>query len=232
MTSLILALIVLLATHFGPSRAPIRDPLVAKIGEGPFLGLYSLVTVAVLVWVVLAYRAAPFGAPIWSLGAVGAGLAWAAGLAGVVLIVTGVSGPNPTAVANQGRFRPGAGQARGILRVTRNPVMWGVGLWALGHLAANGEAKVAVTMLALFVLSAGGTLTIDAKMAARKPEAFAALKAETSNLPFAALLAGRQSWAAMAKEVGVTRPLAAIVVYVLLVLVHRWIAGVPLIGLG
>lgn len=230
MTNLILALAGLLITHFVPSRAPIRSAITGKIGEKPFLGLYSLVTVAMLVWVVLAYRGAPPGVVWWQLGSLGAGLAYALSLLGVILIVTGVSGPNPTAVANQAKFSADSVRVAGALRITRNPVMWGVGLWALGHLAANGEAKVVVTMLALFILSAGGTLPLDAKMADRKPEAFGKLKAETSNVPFLALATGRQSWSGMAKEIGITRPLIAVVIFILFILVHRWIAGVPLIG--
>lgn len=230
MTNLILALVGLLVSHFALSRAPIRQAIAGRIGEKPFLGLYSAITIVFLVWVVLAYRAASPGVVWWQLGSLGAGLAYALSLLGVILIVTGVSGPNPTAVANQPKFSADSVRVAGALRITRNPVMWGVGLWALGHLAANGEAKVVVTMLALFILSAGGTIPLDAKMAARKPEAFAALKAETTNLPFLALLTGRQSWSAMAKEIGVTRPLVAVIVFILFILIHRWIAGVPLVG--
>jgi len=230
MTPLFLALAGLLISHFALSRAPIRDAITARIGEKPFLGLYSLITVVFLVWVVLAYRAAESGIVWWQLGSFGVGVAYALSLLGVILLVTGVSGPNPTAVANQPKFSADSVQVVGVLRITRNPVMWGMGLWALGHLAANGEAKVVITMVALFILSAGGTLPLDAKMAARKPEAFAALKAETTNLPFLALLTGRQSWSATAREIGITRPLAAVAVFILFIVVHRWIAGVPLIG--
>ena len=28
---------------------------------------------------------------------------------------------------------------RGVLRITRNPVMWGIGLWAVAHMVPNGD---------------------------------------------------------------------------------------------
>ena len=58
LVSLAAASIALLGTHFALSH-PLRASLVKAIGEGPFLGLYSLVAAACMVWMVVAFRAAP-----------------------------------------------------------------------------------------------------------------------------------------------------------------------------
>ena len=51
-------------------------------------------------------------------------------------VVIGLTTPNPTAVAQEGRV----GQPpRGIVRITRHPFLTGVGLWALLHLISNGD---------------------------------------------------------------------------------------------
>jgi uncharacterized membrane protein len=64
-----------------------------------------------------------------------------------VLVVTGVTTPNPTALgADRLLDRPNV--TRGIVRVSRNPLLWGVGLWALAHMAVTGD----LASLALFAM--------------------------------------------------------------------------------
>src|SRR5215211_5150001 len=56
-----------LGTHFLLSH-PLRTPLVSRMGEGPFRGLYSLValiTFGIMVW---AYRRAGDQQPLWLPG--------------------------------------------------------------------------------------------------------------------------------------------------------------------
>jgi uncharacterized membrane protein len=45
-----------------------------------------------------------------------------------LLVVIGLTTPNPTSVAQEGRL---AQPPQGIVRVTRHPFLTGVGLWAL-----------------------------------------------------------------------------------------------------
>jgi uncharacterized membrane protein len=53
-----------------------------------------------------------------------------------LLVVIGLTTPNPTAFAQEGRV----GQPpQGIVRVTRHPFLTGVGLWALVHRIGNGD---------------------------------------------------------------------------------------------
>jgi hypothetical protein len=68
------------STHFLLSH-PLRKPLVDATGNAAFLGIYSAVAAVTLGWLALAYRAAPAGAPLWS---VGDGL-WAAATAVMLL---------------------------------------------------------------------------------------------------------------------------------------------------
>jgi uncharacterized membrane protein len=79
----------------------------------------------------------------------------------------------------------------------------------------------------LAVLALGGTLAIDAKRRASDPAGFARLAAITSNLPFAAMLAGRARLSFA--DLGWWRLLAAALIYFVFVLAHRFIAGVALV---
>lgn len=58
LVSLAAASAAFVGTHFALPH-PLRAPLVGKIGENAFLGLYSLVAAACIVWMVIAFRAAP-----------------------------------------------------------------------------------------------------------------------------------------------------------------------------
>lgn len=58
LVSLAAASIALVGMHFALSH-PLRAPLVKALGEGAFLGLYSLVAAACMIWMVFAFRAAP-----------------------------------------------------------------------------------------------------------------------------------------------------------------------------
>src|SRR4249920_3674440 len=61
MTMLIAAAGAFLAIHLLISGTRVRDGIVAVIGEGPYLGLFSLASLATIVWMVMAFRAASAG---------------------------------------------------------------------------------------------------------------------------------------------------------------------------
>lgn len=64
---LLIAATAFVGTHFLMSH-PLRAPLVSRLGEKGFLGLYSLVAAATMIWMILAYRAAPVTPMLWPVG--------------------------------------------------------------------------------------------------------------------------------------------------------------------
>src|SRR5881394_2700620 len=121
---LALATGVFLVTHFVPST-PMRGAITRSLGERGYLGLYVLVAFATIGWMVYAYHRAPVQ-PLWPalrlLPAIAMPFAF-------ILVVCGVASRNPSGVG-QGKALKGEEPARGILRVTRHPVQWGILLWA------------------------------------------------------------------------------------------------------
>ena len=85
--------------------------------------------------------------------------------------------------------------ARGIIRVTRHPVMWGIMLWAGAHILARGELKSTIFFGTFLVLAAAGTRLQDARKARTHGEDWKRFAALTSNLPFAAIAEGRNRFA-------------------------------------
>ncbi|MDP6926116.1 MAG: NnrU family protein, partial [Rhodospirillales bacterium] len=59
LTLLSLATLAFLGSHFLMSSQPVRDPLVKKLGQNGFLSFYTIVSIPLMVWLVLAYSNAP-----------------------------------------------------------------------------------------------------------------------------------------------------------------------------
>ena len=117
---------------------------------------------------------------------------------------------------------------KGMVRITRHPFLWGVALWALGHLIVNGDRASLVLFGSLLALAVFGTASIDAKRRRKLGATWDAFAAQTSNLPFAAILSGRQSL--KLGEIGLWRLVGAVAVWAGLIFAHRFVAGVPVVG--
>jgi uncharacterized membrane protein len=142
----------------------------------------------------------------------------------VVLAVVGLTTPSPTATGGSGALERGDA-ARGILRVTRHPFLFGVALWAAMHLLLNGDGASLVFFAALLALGLIGPPSIDAKRRRAFGERWARFAAQTSIVPFAAIVAGRNRVAA--GEIGVWRIAVAVLVAVALLVFHGRLFGVP-----
>lgn len=226
LSALFAAMVGFVGAHFLLSWPRVRSRLVAALGERPFLGGYALVSVLFLAWAIMAYRAAPF-VGIWELGLAGRFVAAVLMPIALVLAVIGLTTPNPTAVGGE-RLRDANRAARGIVTITRHPFLWGTALWAVAHLAANGDAAAAMLFGGMLTLSLGGMAAIDHKRLLRLADAWQAFAAKTSVVPFAAVAAGRVKvdW----KGIGFWRPALGIALYLVLLFSHRWLFGVSVLA--
>ncbi len=124
-------------SHLALSSLPVRQRIVARIGEDAFRGLYSLVAFAFfvpLVWTFFAHKHA--GRWLWIVER-GPGLRWTMyvgmGLAFVMLVASLVR-PSPAAVV------PGDPAPRGVYRITRHPLVMALAVFGALHLLPNGSA--------------------------------------------------------------------------------------------
>lgn len=225
MLELLLAAAIWILTHLGISSTALRQRLVGTLGESAYLGVYSLVAAMALTFLILSWAHAP--RDIWLWAPAGWHVWWSLVLMllACILLVLGVLSPNPTSVGQDNYLsRPEA--ARGIVRVTRHPVQWAFLLWAVAHVPANGDLATLVLLFAIAVVAGAGPLLIDRRRARSHPEGWAHFGAVTSNVPFAAIIQGRNRLAL--RELGWFRLLLALAVYLLIIVSHRWIAGVPI----
>ncbi len=216
------AALAFVGAHLALSSAAVRPRLIEALGEGGFRIAYSAIALVTLVWLIRAVGDAPrlilWPETAWARWAPILAMPFAS-----ILLVAGLTSPSPTAMGGEARDEKPAALT-GILAVTRHPVMWAVALWALAHLAANGDAAHAMTFAAFAALALGGMAHIDRRRAAEMGAAWGPIALTTSTLPFAALAAGRArfEWRAL----GPWRALGGLALYAALFAAHPWIAGV------
>jgi uncharacterized membrane protein len=118
----IIGLVVFLGAHVFVSMRERRAALIASIGRGPYLGLFTLVSVIGLV--LIGYGFARYRAegliPVWYPPA------WTRHI--VVALMW------PASIALVAAYIPGD-----IKRVLKHPFLVGVKIWAAAHLCANGD---------------------------------------------------------------------------------------------
>ncbi len=209
MTMLVAATIAFLATHF-VSSTPLRPALVRAIGEWPYRGAYSLMALAALGWMIWAYAAAPRELLF-------AGWREAPYIAMPFVFVLLACGywRNPTMVGAD-RLLKSEDPARGMIRITRHPIMWGIMLWAAAHIVARGDAKSLVFFGGFIVLAGLGTLLMDARKKTNPDwPRFAAV---TSHIPFVAIAQGRNriAWG----EIGWLRPAIGLAAFCAVLIFH------------
>ncbi|MFO1420916.1 MAG: NnrU family protein [Candidatus Competibacteraceae bacterium] len=181
-------------SHLGLAGSRLRGRLVARLGENGFQGLYVLLAALALGILFVAYRGASHHVDLWSPGPVLCHLPLLAMPLALILIAGGALIPDSSATRMTDVLER-SDLARGVLRVTRHPVMWGVGLWAAVHILANGDLASLLFFGSFLLTALVGAWHLDRAMATTGGERWRHFAAVTSFLPFAALLTGRQRWA-------------------------------------
>lgn len=185
MVLLVLGLAVFVGIHLVPSVPSLRQALVARLGERPYRAVFSLVSFVGLGLLIAGKANAAFVA-LWQPPAAGRYVA------GVLMPFAFVL----LAAANM----PG-----NVKHFTRHPMLWGVTLWAGGHLAANGDLASVILFGGL-----GAYSLFDMWSANRR----GARKSET-RYP-------------LTRDLAVVA--AGLVAYVAFLLLHPYLFGVPAVG--
>jgi uncharacterized membrane protein len=188
-SELLAALTVFMAAHMIPAVPAVRSRLVAWLGRRAYLALYSLLSVALLGWLVVAAQRAEtvvlwIPAP-WQ--------AWVPALLmplALFLVIAGLATPNPLSVS----LRPTSGMSLpgSIVAVTRHPVLWGFLIWAVSHVPPNGDLSALILFGSMALFAAAGMVILDARARKRLgADEWTRLAGETLAIPFLAIIAGR-----------------------------------------
>ena len=231
MSNLIAAALVFVLTHHIPAVKPVRAALVAALGEGLYILLYSLVSLGVLIWLFWAFLEAPY-VELWPYQEWARWLALVVMVPACILLVAGSTTPNPLSVgwgtAGYDPSRPG------IVSVTRHPVMWAFALWAAAHIPVNGEAAAVILFTLMLGLSLTGPKSLDVKRRAKLgEETWQRLAGPTSSVPFAAMglwrAGAKNAWRqapATLNQIGWGRLLGGAALYLVFLYGHPVLFGV------
>ena len=218
MEMLLLACAVFLATHFVPST-PLRGVLVHSLGQWGYTGVYSAIAFGMIGWMSWAYARAPIE-PLWP------GVRWLPAVVlpfAFVLLACGIFARNPTIVGAD-KLLKSTEPARGMIRVTRHPVMWSFILWALAHLLARAELGAIVFFGTFLLLAALGAVLMDERKARSLGEDWQRFAAVTSYFPFLAIAQGRNKF--RAAEIGWRNPSIGLALYALFFWFHPLLFGI------
>ena len=211
---LIVATAAFVLTHL-VSATPLRPKLVAALGEWPYRGLYSAAAFLTLGWMIWAFAHAPREA-LWHGWRLLPLLVMPIAL---ILVASGYR-RNPTMVGGDALLKSEE-PARGMIRITRHPIMWGIMLWAAAHIVASGERKSLVFFGGFLLVALLGTLSLERRK--RADPNWLRFARATSHVPFVAIAQGRNRlvWG----EIGWMRPLIGLVALAVLIALHPWLFG-------
>lgn len=200
-------------SHFAMSH-PLRATMVRAMGEKGFSIAYSVVSFATLAWVYFAFTMAP-PADLPGSGEIGWIAATIITWPAMVLLAGSFVGnpalPTPLAEA-QARAEP-----KGVFRVTRHPMMWAIGLWALSHMVLFWSTRTMIAAFAMGTLALVGSKLQDGKKAKLMGEAWGEWSRKTSWWP----RLGRIF------SVGTIPLLAGTALWLAGSWIHLWRAGIP-----
>jgi uncharacterized membrane protein len=189
MTEFSLALSVFLAAHLIPTSPGLRSRLIATMGRTTYLSAYSVLSLGLLAWLILAAkRAEPV--LLWHPAPWQWHVPFLAMPVAAFLLISGLAWPNPLSISLRSGEEPGP-----IVAITRHPVLWGFLIWAASHVPPNGSLVAVLLFGGMAAFSILGFFLLDLKARRRMgADRWHARSAGTSSVPFSALLQGRASW--------------------------------------
>ncbi len=190
----------------------IEPKLRAKLGDAAFLGLYSLIALALFVPLMTVYFGNRHAGPwLWvvTVGPVLRALLYLGMTLGLVLAVGSLLRPSPASLV------PNApAEVRGVYRVTRHPLVLGLALiWAL-HLIPNASTADVAFFGGFLVFSLGGARHQDLRKLHAGDAKIREFIAATSFLPFGRGFGGLADLPPLAIVLGVVAALGV-----------RWLHG-------
>jgi uncharacterized membrane protein len=185
---LTLASFLFVGRHFLLLSTSVRARLVAIFRLKPFLALYSVISIALFAWMLLAYGDAP-AVKLWDPLLGFKHLSLTLMLFACLFVVGGYMTRNPAALDIDGKssnYYP-----KGVLKITRHPILWGISFWGISHIFANGEVAKLILFGSLTILALGGARHIDIRRRQEMGDIWRGYEDKTSYFPLQAIILGK-----------------------------------------
>jgi uncharacterized membrane protein len=210
-------------THVIGSSRPIRTRLIRSIGIWGFKGLYSLVALATFVPLCFVYFSHKHAGPLLFVASSGHRMAThALMLVAIIVVLQSLVTPSPltTLAEMTGSFRA---RARGIQHVTRHPQNFGFAIFGFAHALSNPSVGDCLFFGGFVVYGILSAVHQDRRTLATGREEIRQFQSDTSFVPFAAILSGKQRLALA--EYNRIALVISVIVFILLRLVHSKLFG-------
>jgi len=179
-------------THIVGSTVPVRTFLIDKLGLSGFKGVYSLVSFATFVPLCYVYFTNQHaGRLLFTPPANMYLITEVLMILGFVVLVQGLTTRSPlsTEAEMSGEYPE---RARGIQRITRHPGNFGFAIIAFAHMLSNAYVGEWIFFGGFVVYTVLSAVHQDRRTLASGREEVARYQSETSAIPFAAILKGKQ----------------------------------------
>jgi uncharacterized membrane protein len=210
-------------THIIGSSIPVRTFFIRRVGNLGFKGIYSLVALATFIPLCYFYfNHKHAGYLLYSSGKFMQLPAQLLMLAAFIILLQGLVSANPmtTQAELSGRFKS---SGQGIQRITRHPQNVSFGLFGLAHLLVNPYMGDWIFFGGFIVYGIVSAMHQDRRLLATGSVQVKDFLADTSAIPFAAIIRGKQRFGL--DEYYPPALVASIVLFILLQLLHPMIFG-------
>ena len=210
-------------THIIGSSIPVRTYLIRRVGNLGFKGVYSLVALATFIPLCYYYfNHKHAGYILYNSGNFMQLPAQLLMLAAFITLLQGLVSANPmtTQAELSGRF---INSGHGIQRITRHSQNVSFGLFGLAHLLVNPYMGDWIFFGGFIVYGIVSAMHQDRRLRATGPVQVKEFMADTSAIPFAAIIRGKQRFGL--EEYYPPALVASTVLFILLKLLHPMLFG-------
>ncbi|MGA9658962.1 MAG: NnrU family protein [Asticcacaulis sp.] len=220
MWTLALACVFFLGIHLLISGTLLRERLLGAIGGPAYYMAFSILSLVGLIAISVAFTFAlsdPMNIVLWQSGPFLRIVGQIGNFFAFFLLVCGLTMLSPTNLLAL-KHMPDK-PVHGIIRVSRHPVLAGIGLWALTHIITNGNLAGWMFFGTLLALCGLGANLIDVKRKRLMGDSYSAVLRQTSILPFVAIIEGRTAFAPA--EIGLVRFMLSVSMFSVFMMLHE-----------
>lgn len=178
------ALLLFLGSHLVSSVPQFRSFFIKLLSERCYLIIYSILSMITLWWLFHTAIKASTDFILWPK------FYWAYWIPNVtmpfvcILISLGINTPNSLSILCKRRFFDPE-QPKGIVAITRHPILWAMFLWSLSHIFPNGSLSLVIVFSVFALFSLFGMKLVDFRLQKSLGKAhWDSLSKNTSILPF------------------------------------------------
>ncbi len=222
MWTLALACAFFLCIHLMISGTTLKEQIIGGIGHITYYLLFSLFSIVGLIWMSVAFMIAlgnqdHLNQVLWTAPLFLKIIALVGNFIAFLLIILGILTPSPTNLLALRKLPDKT--VYGVTRISRHPILAGIGLWALMHFICNGNLASWLFFGSILALCALGANNIDRKRLASMGETYASIKKRTSIIPFVAIIEGRTAF--IPDELGYARMFLASATFAVIAVLHE-----------